>query len=71
MRGERNAMKLESFHSAEDKRKWKIVRLDKHEDVPGEIVAADEETGECKVKIGGEEKTLSFPCGIKIIWIGR
>jgi hypothetical protein len=60
-------MKLESYRSAEDKKLWKIVRTDNYADVPGEIVAADEDTGECDVqrKVDGEEKTehLSFGAG--------
>jgi len=58
-------MKLESWHSAEDKQRWKIVRTDDYTDVPGDIVAADEATGECSIQVGGETKTLSFgPRGI-------
>lgn len=62
-------MKLESYHSAEEKAKWKIVRADSLADVPcDEIVSADEDTGECKVRIKGEEKTLSFgPGGIRVV----
>ncbi len=61
-------MKLESWHSSEDKSRWKIVRTDKYTDVPGEIVVADEETGECSLFVGGETKTLSFgPRGIRIV----
>ncbi len=61
-------MKLESWHSAEDKRRWKIVRTDNYTDVPGEIITADEATGECCVQVGGETKTLSFgPRGIRIV----
>ena len=56
-------MKLESWHNAEDKRQWKIVRTDNHEDVKGEIVAADETTGECSVQVGRETKTFSFGFG--------
>jgi hypothetical protein len=50
------SVKLESWHSSEDKRRWKIVRTDNYTDVPGEIVTADETTGEC-----------SMPGGIRII----
>jgi hypothetical protein len=65
-------MKLESWHSAEDKRRWKIVRTDNYTDVPGEIVAADEATGECSLQISGETKTISFgPGGIRIVGRGR
>ncbi len=65
-------MKLESWHSSEDKRLWKIVRADSLTDVPGEIVTADEDTGECIVHVGAETKTLSFgPGGIRIVARGR
>ncbi len=65
-------MKLESFHSSEDKRQFKIVRTDSYVDVPGEIVTADEATGECSIHVGGETKTLSFgPGGIRIVGRGR
>jgi hypothetical protein len=61
-------VKLESYHSVEDKKRWKIVRTDNYADVPGEIITADETTGECCIKVGGETKTLSFgPRGIKIV----
>jgi hypothetical protein len=46
-------MKLESWQSAEDKRRWKIVRTDDYTDVPGDIITADEASGECCVQIAG------------------
>ena len=65
-------MKLESWHSAEEKRAWKIVRTDNYADVPGEVITADEATGECCVQVDGEAKALAFgPGGIKIIARGR
>jgi hypothetical protein len=65
-------LKLESWHSSEDKRRWKIVRTDNYTDVPGEILTADETTGECSLHVGGETKTLSFgPGGIRIVGRGR
>ena len=65
-------MKLESFQAAEAKARWKIVRTDSYADVPGEIITADEETGECSVKDAGETKELKLgPGGIKIIPRGR
>jgi hypothetical protein len=65
-------MKLESWDSAEDKRRWKIVRTDNYTDVAGEIVTADEVTGECSLHVGGETKTLSFgPGGIRIVGRSR
>jgi hypothetical protein len=61
-------MKLESWHSTEDKRRWKLVRTDNYSDVPGDIITADEATGECCLQVGGETKTLSFgPRGIRIV----
>ncbi len=63
-------MKLESWHSSEDKRLWKIVRTDyvNGGEVPGEIVTADETTGECSVRVNGETKTYAFGRGgIRII----
>lgn len=65
-------MKLESWNAAEDKRRWKIVRTDDYTDVAGDIITADEATGECYMNINGENKTLSFgPRGIRIVGRGR
>ena len=65
-------MKLETWHSSDDKRRWKIVRTDSYIDVPGEIVTADEVSGECSMFVGGETKTLRFgPGGIRIVGRGR
>ena len=65
-------MKLESWHSSEDKRRWKIVRTDTYADVPGEIVTADETTGDCSLEVSGETKKLNFgPGGIRIVGRGR
>jgi hypothetical protein len=65
-------MKLESWHATQEKRRWKIVRLDTFAEVPGDIIAADEATGECCVTEKGETKTLSFgPHGIRLIGAGR
>lgn len=61
-------MKIESWHPAEDRRKWKIVRTDDYTEVPGDIITANDDTGECCVMAGGEAKTLSFgPRGIRIV----
>jgi hypothetical protein len=63
-------MKLD--HTTEDKKRWKIVRTDfggpNGGDVEGEIITADEATGETCVQVAGETKTLSFgPHGIRIV----
>jgi hypothetical protein len=65
-------MKLESWQDVEVKAKWKIVRTDfggpNGGDVEGEIITADEATGECCVQVGGETKTLTFGSrGIRIV----
>ena len=60
-------MKLEEFHSAEIKQKWKIVRLDTHADVPGEIITADEANGAFSVSDKGETKTGECAAGIRIV----
>jgi hypothetical protein len=66
------SVKLESWHNSEDKRRWKIVRTDNYTDIAGEIVTADETTGECSIHVGGETKTLSFgPGGIRIVGRAR
>jgi hypothetical protein len=65
-------MKLESWDATVDKSRWKIVRTDNYAEVPGEIVLADEATGECSVIVDGVTKTLSFgPRGIRIVKRGR
>jgi hypothetical protein len=66
-------MKIDSSEAAELKSRWKIVRTDNYADIPGDIVTADEVTGECVLLLpdgnGGTMcKTLAFgPHGIKII----
>jgi hypothetical protein len=61
-------VKLESFHSAADKHRWKVVRTDDYKDVPGEIISADEDTGECTVAVGGQTNKLDFgPRGIRLV----
>jgi hypothetical protein len=61
-------MKLESYHSPDDKRRWKLVRTDDYTDVSGEIVTADEATGECCIQVGGQTKTMSLgPRGLRIV----
>jgi len=61
-------MNLESWHSSEDKRRYKIVRTDTYTDVVGEIVSANEQTGECTIHLNGETQTKSFgPGGIKLV----
>lgn len=53
-------MKFEAYDSEEKKAPWKIVRLDTFQDISGQIVTADELTGECSVKNGDETKNFSL-----------
>ncbi len=61
-------MKLEYWHTAEDKRRFKIVWTYDYSDILGEIETADEKTGECHIRVGGKTKEMYFgPGGIKIL----
>lgn len=63
-------MKLESFHEAAEKKRWRVIRLDNFSQIPGDIVTADEVTGECQMNHNGETKTHNFgPGGIKLIGV--
>jgi hypothetical protein len=65
-------MKLETWHSTEDKSRWKIVRTDDYTEVSGEIVSADEETGKYTVKIGDDFKSDDLgPRGLRLVGRGR
>jgi len=69
-------MKIERYHGEDDKKRWMAIRTDYCGSnggiLDGDIVEADEESGDVVVKINGEEKTLSFgPHGIRLIGRGR
>jgi hypothetical protein len=65
-------MKLKTWYSAEDKRRWKIVRADDLSEVAGEIITADTDTGECRLLVGDEIKTLRFkPQEIMMLPLGE
>lgn len=72
-------MKLESWQATELKMSWKIVRTDTCEDVPGMIISADEDTGECKMFVVDPrclppERTVEYdfkPGGIRIVPAAR
>jgi hypothetical protein len=53
-------LRFESYDSVETKRRWKLVRRDDFTDVEGQIISADEATGDCCLLVGEETKTLSF-----------
>jgi len=56
-------MKIESGHSAEDRGRWKAIRLDLMTDISGEILTADEQTGALTVNVDGEVKAMNFGPG--------
>jgi hypothetical protein len=65
-------MILSPSDSQANKNRWKIVRLDNYTDVPGEIVTANEDTGEFSVCVKGETRTTCLgPGAIRIIPRGR
>jgi hypothetical protein len=52
-----------------DRRRWRIVRLDTHQQLEGEILSADVDAGVCTMKgADGETRDYSLgPGGIAII----
>lgn len=56
-------MVIESWHDNGEKSRWRIVRTDDYSDVPGEILSANEQTGDCILLVGGEPKSLRFGSG--------
>jgi hypothetical protein len=65
-------MKIEAGAESEVKKRWKVVRLDSGADVPGDLVSADEVTGEVVTSVKGENQTFNLhQCGIKIVSRGR
>lgn len=51
-------MKIEPHESQAYKHRWKIVDTSDYSDVPGEIISADDVTGEATVERGGETVVL-------------
>lgn len=43
-------------HTEEFRSRWRIVRLDTHEDLPGDILEADVDMGITKMRIRGPDK---------------
>ena len=62
-------MKIDSSMSEEQRRRYKVVRLDSLSDLDGLIVVADEQEGTATLKDkSGEDKAYSFgPRGIVIL----
>lgn len=66
-------MELKSYDPVEDKQRYKLVRTDDYTDVIGDIVAANEATGECVVVVAKpdgatEQKQLNLgPRGLRIV----
>jgi hypothetical protein len=61
-------MKFESGDNTEEKARYKIIRTDSYRDVPGDIIAADEVTGEVTLQVKGETQQINFgPHSIRIV----
>jgi hypothetical protein len=51
-----------------ERRLWRVVRLDTHQELPGLILAADCDTGACTMKEGDAAKDYSLgPQGLAIV----
>jgi hypothetical protein len=52
-----------------ERRRWRVVRLDTHQELPGEIVSADADSGICTMKgSDGAAKDYSLgPGGFAIV----
>jgi hypothetical protein len=54
-------MKIDSDMLEEERQGWRVVRLDSFADIPGQILSADDQTGEVKMKNPrGEERSYSL-----------
>jgi hypothetical protein len=59
---------LTSADPEHERRRYKLVRLDTLEDVPGLILSASTKTGQCLVQQDGVSRELQFgPDGVRII----
>jgi hypothetical protein len=61
--------KLTAVDPESERARYKIIRRDTMDDVPGLILSASEETGLCLMRIHtGESKEYSFgPSGLRIV----
>lgn len=61
-------MKLNTTDPLCEKARFKIIRTDDYSDLPGMIVRANEETGECVMTVSGETRLFNFgQFGIRIV----
>jgi hypothetical protein len=69
-------LKLSAFDSEDERRRWKIIRLDMVNggEVPGLIIAATKETGLCLMQTSADEASqqeYNFgPNGLRIVRVG-
>ncbi len=66
-------MRLSAVDPEIDRRRYKIVRTDTMEDVPGLILSASVETGLCILRspAGASEEFNFGPYGLRIVCAGR
>jgi hypothetical protein len=61
-------VKFESFDDPKIKERYRVVRTLNYTDVPGDIVMADELTGDCTMQDAENTRAYHFgPLGIRII----
>jgi hypothetical protein len=65
--------KLTAVDPESERRRYKVVRLDTHQDVPGLILSASVETGLCMMRAdSGEAQEYNFgPYGLRIVVAAR
>ncbi len=55
------AMTIDPSIPEDERKRWRVVRLDSCADLPGEVLAADDQTGEVTMRDhGGEETSYSL-----------
>ncbi len=59
--------RIDATDSPEERSKWKLVRVDNLEDIPGKIIEADEATGKFTIVVKDEAHT--FDLGYNSIYI--
>lgn len=62
--------KIEADAPEAERRRWRVVRLDTHQQVAGDLISADADSGLVSMTVAGERKDHNFGPGAIAI-IGR